>query len=287
MITNDLVVPAVNSKNRFFTSKTDRVFKTIFVRDNDFHLMEALLSECLETKVKVVKYLYPELKVKDVFDKEKKVDVLIEADNKNILVELNTEGLGIRIRNFNYFTNFYSTRIKRGSDYFDDKEHILIDFSYNIGNIYPIKNVYYIQNESGEKYVKNFKIIEFNMDKIRKECYDEIVKGVSEQYKYLCMLNLDKEKLEKISHKDSIVKEYMDRLVELNRDEEFRYVVSAEEDAKLTQKLLEDYARDEGLKEGRNLEKIEMAKNMIIKKYSIDDIIEITGLSKKEIEKLK
>ena len=35
------------------SGKTDRVFKTIFVNDNDYHLMEALLSECLGSDVKV------------------------------------------------------------------------------------------------------------------------------------------------------------------------------------------------------------------------------------------
>ena len=101
MITKDLSeVPAVNNNiekeetdKKFYTGKIDRVFKTIFVQDNDYHLMEALLSECLGSKVKVVRYLYPELDVTNVEDKERKVDVLVELDGKNILVELNTEGL--------------------------------------------------------------------------------------------------------------------------------------------------------------------------------------------------
>ena len=282
------VVPSSKNKKiegegKFLTGKIDRVFKTIFVQDNDFHLMEALLSECLESNVKIIKYLYPELDVASISDKEKKVDVLIELEGKKVLVELNTEGLGIRLRNFNYFTNFYSTRIKRGSDYYDDTEHILIDLSYKIGNDQPIKNTFFVQNEVGEHYVDNFKIIEFNMDKITKECYDKIVKGMEEQYKYLCMLNLDKNKLSSLSEYDNIVKEYMDKLVDLNNNDEFRYVVTAEEDAKLTQKLLQDYARDQG---ERN-KSLEIAKNLIELNLDINSIVQATGLSKEEIEELK
>ena len=166
-------VEAVNNKV-FYTAKTDRVFKTIFVSDEDHHLMEALLSECLDGRVKIIKYLYPELDVQNISIKEKKTDVLIELEDKNVLVELNTEK-NIRLRNFNYFTNFYSTRIKRGKKYLDDTEHILINLSYNIGEKYPIKDEFYVQNKNGEKYVENFKIIEFNMDKITHECYDKIV----------------------------------------------------------------------------------------------------------------
>ena len=45
-------------ERKFYTAKTDRVFKTIFVSDEDHHLMEALLSECLDGNVKIIKYLY-------------------------------------------------------------------------------------------------------------------------------------------------------------------------------------------------------------------------------------
>ena len=293
MITKKSAVPAVKNNGgkeetdkKFYTGKIDRVFKTIFVDDNDYHLMEALLSECLGSKVKVLRYLYPELDVASIEDKERKVDVLVELDGKNILVELNTEGLGIRLRNFNYFLTFYGTRIKRGEDYLDNTEHILIDLSYNIAKKYPYKNTYYVQNEKGENYVDNFKIIEFNMDKITKECYDKIVKGMEEQYKYLCMLDLELNKLKELSEYDDIVKEYMDKLVDLNNDKEFRYVVSAEEDARLTQKLLQDYARDEGVTEGEKNKSIEIAKNLINLNMDIDTIVKATGLSKKEIEKL-
>ena len=44
---------------------------------------------------------------------------------------------------------------------------------------------------------------------------------------------------------------------------------------------------DEGIVEGRNTEKIEIAKKMMNKKYSLKDISELTDLSKEEIKKLK
>ena len=41
-----------------------------------------------------------------------------------------------------------------------------------------------------------------------------------------------------------------------------------------------------GVKEGITQGKIETAKNMKLKNYSVNDIIDITGLTKEEIEKL-
>ena len=193
MITKDLAVKEVKNINgkeeKFYHGNVDRIFKTIFVQENDYHLMEALLSSCLGEKVEIIKYLYNELDVTNTMDKEKRTDILIELAGKKVIVEINTEGSKIRNRNFNFITNFYSTRVKRGEKYTDHNkiEYILIDLSYGIYNK-ELVTYYYIQNNEGKKYVKNFKILEFDMDKIKKECYDKIVKGVEEQYKYLVLL---------------------------------------------------------------------------------------------------
>ena len=45
--------------------------------------------------------------------------------------------------------------------------------------------------------------------------------------------------------------------------------------------------REEGIAQGAKTEKIAMAKKMLSKSYSIEDIIDMTGLSKEEIEKIK
>ena len=58
----------------------------------------------------------------------------------------------------------------------------------------------------------------------------------------------------------------------------FFYHISPEEEEEIIQKNRIEYARNE--------EKIEIAKNMLIKKYDIEIIEEITGLSKEEIEAL-
>ena len=35
-------------EKRLITARNDRIFKTIFIDKNDYHLMESILSECLE-----------------------------------------------------------------------------------------------------------------------------------------------------------------------------------------------------------------------------------------------
>ena len=69
----------------FKTARNDIVFKTVFIDDKDHTLMNALLSEILNTEVKVIKYLKNELDVKDVKEREKRVDALIEAEGKKFI----------------------------------------------------------------------------------------------------------------------------------------------------------------------------------------------------------
>ena len=54
----------------------------------------------------------------------------------------------------------------------------------------------------------------------------------------------------------------------------------------MDQKAIEDAGYDKGTLEGKRKEKLEIAKKMKSKKIDIEDIVEITGLTKEEIEEL-
>ena len=286
MITKDLSkVPAVKNKNgkdkKFYTAKYDRIFKTIFIDKNDHLLMESVLSECLGEKVKILEYLKVELGVTNISERTKRLDVLLECNGKKIIVELNTEGPSVNNRNLAFFSKYYGTRTKINKKYKDGYKYILINLSYNVIDK-EFKRNYYVQDESGKKYVQDFEIIEFIMDNITKECYDRIMKGMEVQYKHLAMLDLNIEALEKLSEYDYIVKEYMDKLVDLNNDEVFIGPLRIEEDEEAILNDRIDYAREEGEKN----KSIEIAKNMINLNMDIDTIVKATGLSKEEIEEL-
>ena len=240
--------------------------------------------------MKIFEYLKVELGVTNISERTKRLDVLLECNGKKIIVELNTEGPSINNRNLAFFSKYYGTRTKRSKNYKDGYKYILINLSYNVIDK-EFKRHYYIQDETGKKYVHDFEIIEFIMDNITKECYDRIMKGMEVQYKRLAMLDLNIEALKKLSEYDYIVKEYMDRLVDLNNDNVFIPPVSYEEDERMLEEAYERRARKEGhtsgVIEGKKEEKIEIAKNMLDKNYDIKDIIEIPGLSKDAIEELK
>ena len=135
-------------------------------------------------------------------------------------------------------------------------------------------------NEKGELYVKNFIIYEINMDYYDKIWYskneDEIKKN-----QYMIMLDLDKKELKSMP-KDKIVDKYITNVTIVNDDPEFQKYMSEEEDKKKIQNSLLSEAKEEGISQ----EKVSIAKNMLNKNMSIEDISDITGLSIEEINKL-
>ena len=80
----------------------------------------------------------------------------------------------------------------------------------------------------------------------------------------------------------------------MSQDKNERYLAELRQKYIMDQKAIEDAGYDKGYDsgydsgtlEGKRKEKLEIAKKMKSKKININDIIEITGLTKEEIEKL-
>ena len=91
--------------------------------------------------------------------------------------------------------------------------------------------------------------------------------------------------------KDDIVDKYITNITIVNNNPEFQKYMSEEEDKKKIQNSLFFEAREnginDGISKGVSQEKVSIAKNMLNKNMSIEDISDITGLSVEEINKLK
>ena len=99
------------------------------------------------------------------------------------------------------------------------------------------------------------------------------------------MLDLDKKELENIT-KDKIVDKYITNVTIGNDDPEFqKYMREEEEKRKIHNSLLSE-ARENGFNDGISQEKVNIAKNMLNKNMSIEDISEIIGLSIEEIKNI-
>jgi len=124
---------------------------------------------------------------------------------------------------------------------------IQIGFSYGLKDKKDIR-IYKIQDKENKEFVKNFLIYEINMEYYLKLWYNKNEQEVN-KYKYFITLNLEKEDLKQISKKDKVVTKYMEELVKLNSNPEFREYMSVEEDKRKKQNTLLQSSYNQGLEQ--------------------------------------
>lgn len=258
---------------KFYTARYDRVFKSILCNENDLRILKKVLSVAIDTDIRDIIIKKCELSVSHVSERVKIVDLVVELNNKDIAhVELNLQmDSYVKFRNYVFFSKVISTNGRRGEKYRTNINYIHIDFTYGM-NLGKIREEYYVQTLEGKKYIQNVKILEYDMDYIKKNCYNDV------NYKYLAMLDMELGELRDIAKGDDVVMDYMEKLKKINDDSDFQSLMSQEEAAEM---LVNNYV-DEAVLET----KASLIKSMANNNITIDEIAKIVQMSKKEVEEI-
>ena len=277
----------------FYTCKNDRAFKEVFLKPDNSDLLKALLEFILKIKIDKLEIKKTELLSGNVNIKDKRVDAIVHTGNKKIEIEINSQNKDyLHTRSTAYICNIYQSNASVVDTYNEDTDIIQVNLTWGLGRNNDEMKIYKIMNEKGELYVKNFIIYEINMDYYDKIWYSKNEEEIKKN-QYMIMLDLDKKELKNMP-KDKIVDKYITNVTIVNDDPEFQKYMSEEEDKKKIQNSLLSEAKEngyttginDGISKGENKKSIEIAKNMLKKNMSIEDISDITGLSIAEINKL-
>jgi len=281
----------------FYTCRNDRAFKEVFLKPDNSDLLKALLEFILKIKIDKLEIKKTELLSGNVNIKDKRVDAIVHTGNKKIEIEINSQNKDyLHTRSTAYICNIYQSNANVGDTYNEDTDIIQVNLTWGLGKNNEEMKIYKIMNEKGELYVKNFIIYEINMDYYDKIWYSKNEEEIKKN-QYMIMLDLDKKELKNMP-KDKIVDKYITNVTIVNDDPEFQKYMSEEEDKRKIQNSLLSEAKEEGISQGytsgindgiskgKNKKSIEIAKNMLKKNMSIEDISDITGLSIEEINKL-
>ena len=281
----------------FYTCRNDRAFKEVFLNPDNSDLLKALLEFILKIKIDKLEIKKTELLSGNVNIKDKRVDAIVHTGNKKIEIEINSQNKDyLHTRSTAYICNIYQSNASVGDTYNEDTDIIQVNLTWGLGRNNEEMKIYKIMNEKGELYVKNFIIYEINMDYYDKIWYSKNEEEIKKN-QYMIMLDLDKKELKNMP-KDKIVDKYITNVTIVNDDPEFQKYMSEEEDKRKIQNSLLSEAKEEGISQGytsgindgiskgENKKSIEIAKNMLKKNMSIEDISDITGLSIEEINKL-
>ena len=311
----------------FYNLEYDKVFKSVFCDENirknkDYHLLERLIYEISGNHIKVLQVISPELSVQNVDEKTKRLDMLVESSGEIVHMELNTSwDIETRIRNNCFFFSFYSQYTKSGENYDINRKFIHISLNYNVvgkNEIVDSNN----WNQEFKEAIPNIRFIYVNLAKRKKMWYDNVAKG-KVKGSLLTLLSL-KKKEDIIAYASSVddpnIKECVDKLMVLNENtiKSFWNITPEEDELKLQrtrEKINLARGRELGIIEGKKLGISEgralgisegkalginegkvlgiseginkVAKEMLKFNIAPDVISKTTGISEKEIEKLK
>ena len=284
-----------NEEQELLDIKNDYVFKRTFGYKGDEEVTKVLLRDILGMKVNEIDLDVNPITEKELMDDKLGIMDIASVVNDNVQVDIEMQVVNknnIEKRIMYYWNAYYQKSISKGDDYGELKRTIIILIAD-----FEIKGI-----EQAKKY--------FTEWEIREKDYSELI--LTEFLENPEVINMsekdiENEKDESLKTTKKAIKQAKDTLEQISKDEHEQELARLRKKYIMDQNAIQEYGYCQGVEDGKRdgieigkrdgieigkndgiqFEKIETAKKMLAKKMPIDVIIEITGLSKEEIEKVE
>ena len=121
----------LETKEKFYTCRSDRAFKEVFMREDSKDILSKVLEAVLEVEVKDIKFLNLERNVDNIHVRRKYFDMFLDTNIGKIQVEVNADyDMSKKLRNTAFICDTYSHLTLKGEKYTDDILVIQINLSY-------------------------------------------------------------------------------------------------------------------------------------------------------------
>ena len=283
----------------------DYVFKKIFGSVGNEDITREFIKCATGIKFKNINLDTTPILEKDLIDKKTGIlDVKVVADKiNNIDIEMQVvKSEHIAERLLFYWSKIYNKTIRKGYGYERGQKAICILIAdFKVSNLTQIDKFYTRWKIMEENYTKqNFTdklyIVIIELEKLKG--INDIKEIYNEELLNWCKFIKNPEEMEGEEMKNEYIKKAKEKLDEINQSEEERRLAEIRERTIRDEMAIRDSGYIDGMKEGEKKgkiegknegiaeEKLQIAKIMLKKKMLLEDIIEITRLSKSEIESL-
>ena len=280
-----------NKKIKRYPPKMDIIFQAIFGEIGSENITKDFLEKILKRKIEKISLdKNPILRRELKDDKLGVLDIVTELDGKekcNIEMQLIDKN-NIIERMLYYWSKMYTRQIKAGEDYDKLEKTIVIliaDF-----NIKGLEKVEYhstwkiIEANSVKKLILTDKfeldIIELSKIKGRENEKDQLLDWL------VFLENPESERVTRKMEENENLKEAVEKLDRISEDEKMQRIIELREKAIRDEHAIYAKGIDDGVEKGAREKQIEIAKKLLKAKVEMEVIIETTGLTKEEIEKL-
>ena len=286
--------------------KNDVVFQRLFNKDNE-KITKAFVEALLDEKIHKIKINEDKDLLSKALDQKSGIlDLQVDVnDEEKVDVEIQLiERSNLPERLLFYFSKLYLRGIGKGEDYRFAKRVVLIAIiDYNLKmkienkkmeTIWKLIDRKLIEKDNLQNILTNkLEIHILELDKVKEE-YKKNKKNEKAQW-LLFLDNPNTKEVEEIMEKNEEVKDAVIEVKKLSEDEELQRLADLREKAIMDEKAIYQAGLDKGKTEGKAEGKVEgkieamqeVAKKLLRQKLEMRKIAEITGLSIKEIEKLK
>mgnify|MGYP005778986359 CR=1 FL=1 len=286
-----------NERYNILSPKLDIVFQILFGEVGSEKITKDFLNSILDEEVYEVD-LNQNIVLRRELSEDKMgiVDVLAKVnDNEYCNIEMQmVDKKNIVKRLLYYWARQYSRQLKKSKDYNDLKRTIIIliaNFKIKHINDLPFHSRWKIIEEKDRKIVltEDFELNIIELPKINGLFRLTQKEKKLQEWLYFLENPESKEVASYMKSNDSI-KEAKNKLEEMSQDAKVRRIAELREKAILDEKEAEytGYCNglEDGIKQGIEQNQKDVAKKLKNKGTDIDFIIEITGLSKEDIENL-
>ena len=283
---------------------SDIVFKRVFSKEENKDLLQSLLESILGTKIKSIEIKNPEmppnlldvkagtLDLKVAINEDTIIDVEMQVGNENNIDDRETR----------YLVAMSNDQLKKGELYTQVRKLITISIlKFNFYKRNSFLNIAHMkfENSKPEVYVDmgynreeeiltdKLEMITIELPKFQKQ--NPSIESTLNQW--LWMILGEEEKIKMAVKKNKEIKKAVEIVDTMSMDPAEWELYRSREMAILNYNIAMQNSKKQGEeigeKRGRKKEKVEIARKLLKKGNSIEEIIEITGLTRDEIEAIK
>lgn len=280
------------SENHILSPKLDVVFQILFGEVGSEEITKDLLSTILDEEINEIDLNQNiVLRRENPKDKMGIVDVLAKINNNeycNIEMQILDNRDTIK-RILYYWAKKYSKELQKGKPYLDLKRTICVliaDFEIDILKNLEFHTQWKIIEEKNRKTVltDDLELHIIELPKMRKNKANGKDKKLLEWLSFLN--NPESKEVTNYMKNNESMKKAKEKLNTMSEDERIRRLAELREKAILDELEVKAYNYRKGKNDGLEQKNKEIAKKMKEKNYKIEDIIDLTNLSKEEIEDL-
>ena len=279
-------------KTSLLSPKIDFVFKKIFGSEEHPKVLISFLNAVLKPikPIIVVEIKNSDIEKEYIDDKFSRLDVKAKTSNNeiiNIEIQLKNEYNMIQ-RSLYYWSKLYEEQLTEGDRYDKLCRTVcinILDFKYlkndRFHNGYRLKEI-----KTNEELTDLEEIHFIEIPKLKKlEKSEEVVDLLEGWVEFL--RDPESEVVRKLEMSNKEIREAKDELYRLSRDSKERELYFMREKSLKDEISALANAEEKGMQKGREEEKINIAKNMILNGMSNHMISNITGLTIEEIDEIR